>query len=119
MIFTCIKFSNMTPPDARGKRRVLPGTKYLSLTRHRPHFEAGRCATCPAWIPKHGSRKYCTGCRQARYRADNAAAKERMRRLRAERNVLRDENYRKLGRPVPEPGKRGRPKGSRDFGPRR
>lgn len=117
-VWTCIKYSNMTT-DAQGRRRVIPGTKYLSLVRYRSKYQTEQCLDCPAWIPKHGNRKYCAGCREARYRADNAAARERMQKSRSGRNKLRDENYRKLGRPVPEPGKRGRPKGARDFGTRR
>ena len=118
--WTCRHMSNMVQGQD-GKWRIVPGTKYLSLKRHRPKFRAEQCQQvgCTAWIPKHGNRKYCAGCREARYRADNAAAKERMAKLREERNKLRDENYRKLGRPVPEKGKRGRPKGARDLNPRK
>lgn len=58
---------------------------------------------------------YCDSCRGERFRADSGAAAERMRKHRAKQNARRDENYRKLGRPIPEPGKRGRPKGSKNF----
>ena len=117
--WTCRRMSNMVQGQD-GKWRIVPGTKYLSLSHHRPKFRAEQCqqVSCTAWIPKHGNRKYCAGCREARYREDNAAAKERMRKVRNELYAARNANYAKLGRPIPE-RKAGRPLGATDLIPRK
>jgi hypothetical protein len=49
---------------------------------------------------------FCQACNTEKSRKHNAGAVERMRRSRAESKASRDEQYRRLGRPIPKP--RGR-----------
>lgn len=58
---------------------------------------------------------YCKPCSRARLAEHDARAKDRMARRKAEQDQLRNENYRKIGRPIPKPGRRGRPPGAKNF----